>query len=199
MSNIDNITVQIEAISTSIFMKKYSRFESILKKFYFKSVDVKKNPIIYYYAGCYNAKKSISFDYENDRINFNEMNFAKIPSNYINAFSINELLKIDKKYELSSREFKDLLIDSPIKKISYNCFSMCFKLINMRNKIAHESSELDLNPDKDIIELFDTKTISEKFSIEFENFDLDNMNDNTRAILSNVVYIDLLARKIEAL
>ncbi len=199
MSNIDNIKLQIEALSTSLFMKKYNHFESVLKQFYFRSVNLTNNPIIYYYAGCYNSKKSISFDYENDKINFSEINFSKLPSNYINLFTINELLKIDKKYELSSNEFKELLVDSPIKKISYTCFSICFKLISMRNKLAHESSKLDLNPDKDIIELFDTETIEKFFFNEFENYDMNNMNDNTRAILSNVVYIDLLSNEIEKL
>ena len=69
----------------------------------------------------------------------------------------------------------------------------------MRNKLAHESSKLDLNPDKDIIELFDTETIEKFFFNEFENYDMNNMNDNTRAILSNVVYIDLLSNETEKL
>lgn len=200
MLHIEIVEEQIEAIASALFLKKYNLFEKSLKNFYLNNVKLNDNPILYYYTGAENVKKNIVLCFEDGCTRFNEYKFKDISEKYINYFTLKEIVKLDKLYDLSKGKFKNLYIDSVNRATeSYDFFGTCSKLISMRNKLAHESSNLSLKPDDDIVEILDDENINSIYNEHFTNFDLTKMNNSTKAILSNSVFVDKVCEKIKSL
>lgn len=66
---------------------------------------------------------------------------------------------------------------------------------NMRNKLAHEVTDLDFR-DSDLIELLSPEQISQEPFELLQNFDLLKMDEMTQYIASNVIYIRKIISKL---
>ena len=98
-------------------------------------------------------------------------------------------------------------IDNKIKQFEFNINSMqkrqeeidfyssCEKLINMRNKLAHEIL-MDNFKDKDIVEMLSDKKIEENIISELSNFDIKLMNTAEKQIYSNLLYLNIIISEL---
>ncbi len=200
MSSINEIENQMEAIAVSLYIKKYSALEKEIKSIYKEVVNIAENPNIYYYIGCVGVKNGIRIGIANEEIDFVLPKIEEIPSSFTETFTLNQLIRLDQKYSICNGRFSKIQLESFSKKlVTYDYFGSCIKFITMRNKLAHEYNELSFNEAKHVIEIVGIERLYKEFSTIFINFDLSKANDITIQILSNVVYISQLLKKIENL
>ena len=80
--------------------------------------------------------------------------------------------------------------------------SCCKKVIDMRNRIAHDFSDAKLD-EKCTVEYLSRKFIIrelEKYYIDFEDkLDFNSLTENSIAISSNLFYIERLNKEVEKL
>ena len=74
----------------------------------------------------------------------------------------------------------------------YDCV---IRLLNMRNKLAHEVVDLQFK-DRDLIELLSHEQIAREPFDLLQNYDVRKMDDMTLYIASNIVYIRKLLSKL---
>lgn len=196
MYSKDNFIFQMEAIALSLYIKEFSIFEKQLRAFYLTYFDLEKNPELYYFMGCHNVRNGIRIDIDSDSCEFDQIKIKDIPSKFHEYLTPTQLLKIDKKYNCK-KELKNINIPSIRKTMNFEYYSVCKKLINMRNRIAHEYSSLVLNPDKDIIDLLNDEILKENFSKYFDGYDISIANDNTKTMLSNIFYLKIVSNEIK--
>ncbi len=79
----------------------------------------------------------------------------------------------------------------------YSFYDCVIRLLNMRNKLAHEVMHLKF-ADRDLIELLSYEQISQEPFNLLQNFDVQKMDDMTRYIASNIVYMRKLVSKLES-
>ena len=90
------------------------------------------------------------------------------------------------KYEIQSLQTKQTV---------YSYLDCTIKLINMRNILSHELSELKFK-DKDLIELLSIENLKKQEFPMLLNYDLEIMDDMTKYIASNIVYMRIMLEKI---
>lgn len=74
-------------------------------------------------------------------------------------------------------------------------FNVVLRLLNMRNKLAHEVSNLNFK-DGDIIELLSPEQISQQSFELLRNYDLLKIDAMTQCIASNIIYIRKIISKL---
>ena len=154
-----------------------------------KNTDEKfKNKLYFFYGG----NSSINIDFSKSMLT---MNFKKFRENEeFNSFSFNQIIKIckeDKKVEKFNFNIKSI----QVKQEEFDFYSLCTKLISMRNKLAHEILK-DNFDDEDIIELLSDEKIKENVITELETFDINLMDLSTKQIYSNLLYLNRIVIEI---
>ena len=66
----------------------------------------------------------------------------------------------------------------------------------MRNKLAHELEELHFK-DSDLIELLSLDNIRKEPFELLQNYDIGNLDDSTKYIASNIIYMRRLIQHLE--
>lgn len=174
------------------FLDEYNRFECLVRKIFESSLsslsEETMNKLYFYYGG----KIGTCIEYETNIIRLLEIKYKEKES--FRQFTISQIIKISKaEKEIDAFNFEVQSIRSPAIRISfYDCAT---RLINMRNKLAHEVMDLNFR-DQDLIDLLSKDQLEqEDFSI-LQNYTLQKMDDMTTYIASNLVYIRRITTKL---
>lgn len=194
MKNIskEKISFQLRTIVVVKYLEIYNYMEKKVKNVFseeIKNTDEKfKNKLYFFYGG----NSSINIDFSKSMLT---MNFKKFRENEeFNSFSFNQIIKIckeDKKVEKFNFNIKSI----QVKQEEFDFYSLCTKLISMRNKLVHEILK-DNFDDEDIIELLSDEKIKENVITELETFDINLMDLSTKQIYSNLLYLNRIVIEI---
>lgn len=194
MKNIskEKISFQLRTIVVVKYLEIYNYMEEKVKNIFseeIKNTDEKfKNKLYFLYGG----NSSINIDFSKNMLIMNAKKFRE--NEEFNSFSFNQIIKIckeDKKIEKFNFNIKSI----QVKQEEFDFYSLCTKLISMRNKLAHEILK-DNFDDEDIIELLSDEKIKENVILELETFDINLMDLPTKQIYSNLLYLNRIVIEI---
>lgn len=182
------VQIQIEALSIHYYTTLYNQLEAELKAYFVENISLitpEKRELLYFaLAGI--KSNQISFEVDNATITLSKVKY--ISDENFSAFTVNQIIKFQKKYDLISG--LNFNVQSFNSKSMVYPFADCFlKLINMRNKLAHEMSHLSFT-DSDIIEILSNDCIREKGTAWFDTLDTTLMSDESKSIFSNMLIMD---------
>lgn len=191
-NNIDKIRYQIRSVIVVKYFELYKILEKETKEIFIeelKNVDeVFKNKLYFLYGG----KSNINIDTSKNML-FMESKTFKEDDDFKN-FTFNQITKICKNdRKITKFEFNVNSMQKKQEEIEF--YSSCEKLINMRNKLAHEILK-DHFEDKDIVEMLSDDKIKENIISELSNFDINNMEIAEKQIYSNLLYLNLIIAKL---
>lgn len=191
---------QLESFLLKDFMREYIKFEKSIKTLFYKnfeSAEENKKYRVYFYMGWINNISYIDYD------SFNTIKETKKfdKETVLKSITLNNIIKLNKKEDFF--DHKAFEIQSVNQKMMVLDFeSCCKKVIDMRNRIAHEFSDAKLD-EKCTVEYLSRKFIIrelEKYYIDFEDkLDFNSLTENSIAIFSNLFYIERLNKEVEKL
>lgn len=181
------VQLQLEALSVRYFIVKYDEFESKVKDLFKRNIDKissqNKQLLYFYLAGI---KSTPFIDYGSNSLKVNNAQYSEIEK--FSQFSLSQVIKIQRQNHLL--DMFEFTIPSLIRKNSeYTFTDCCIKLLNMRNKLAHEMAHLSFT-DKDIIELLSNEYIKDTSVLWYNSLDTALMTDETKSIFSNLLMMD---------
>ena len=183
---------KIKAFVVFKFLNEFNSLEKSIKN-YFKeqlsklnSDDV--NKLYFYYGGL--ASKNITIEYSKNKFGFNGHKFE---TNCFTDMSLNQIMKLANSASLA--DIFNIEIASFQKSFNHNVPSAMIKVINMRNKLAHEMSALNLTDKDDCIELLSKDKVIELGADIIYDLELKDEYDQIKLIYSNIIYM----RKIKEL
>lgn len=171
----------------------YNEFENLISGIYYKewsnlNEEVKRR--IAYYVG---SVKGINAYIEYDTYSTKQDIYKYDEDKLISKLTINQIIRLERKEKnVSKFDFEiDSLTTKQLSLISYDCI---LKIINMRNKLAHDILNINFKA-SDIIEILPNNVISISQELWISNLQLDKLNDFGRAVISNYVFmIDIIER-----
>lgn len=184
---IDAVTVSLQLKSLLVyeFFKEYTELELLIRKIFEKSLPTLSPEYIqqlYFYLG---GKIGSYIEYESHSLKLTKLIFK--PSESFRGLSVNQIIKMFK--ETSYIEAFNFSISSiRSSKVEYSFYDCCTRLINMRNKLAHEVVNLQFK-DSDLIDMLTREQIAAESFDALQNYDIQKIDDMTMYIASNIVYI----------
>jgi len=182
----EQISFQIRTIVVVKYLEIYNYMEEKVKQIFIeeiKNIDEKfKNKLYFFYGG----NSSINIDFSKSALIMNAKKFKEDED--FNSFSFNQIIKICKEYKKIER-FNFNIKSIQVKQEEFDFYSLCTKLISMRNKLAHEILRDNFN-NEDIIEMLSDEKIKDNVISELEIFDIDLMDLPTKQIYSNLLYLN---------
>lgn len=189
MVNSSEKKEKIKAIVIYKFLFEYSNFENRVKDYFITQLnkleldDIKR--LYFYYGGL--ATKNIHIDYSKKTLT---MNNHKFKLDDFPGFSINQIINIAKS------NTNQLIFNQPIKsilgrKVEYALSDSILKLINMRNKLTHNLSTLNLS-DKDCIELLPVQSLQDHCKDILSNIEIKDDYHEIKLIFSNIIYMKII-------
>lgn len=180
---------KIKAIAIYKFLFEYSKFEQKVKEYFIAQLDkLELNDIkrLYFYYGGMVSKK-IYIDYPKETL---VMQNYKFKLDDFPNFKINQIIKITKSHT------NELIFNKRIKsilgrKVEYELSDSILKLIQMRNKICHNLSTLDLN-DNDYIELLSVQSIKDQCKDILSDIEIKDDYHEVKLIFSNIIYMKII-------
>lgn len=183
-----DIETRQSAVAIYYYLLEYNNLESIVKKIYkasWSDIDNEvKNRVMFYSGGMTMESRFIEYDsYEVVR--------ERVPyrvEQILNRLTLNQVMRLEK----HDRQLGDLNfnIQSYKEKMTvYPCVDCILKLINMRNILAHNMVDLDFK-EKHKIETLSNQAITSNSISWIEDFDLERLNESTRDILSNYIFME---------
>lgn len=184
----------IRSLMVFTFLNEYIQLEFVIRKVFEVNIDTLPPNILQQLYFYYGGKISTYIEYESHGVKVKELKYNE--KEQFKDFSIIQIIKVFKKNNcLKAFNFSIDSIRNSIKSISfYDCI---IRLINMRNILAHELTNLTFN-EKDIVEMLSINQISEESFNLLKNYDLSIMDDTTQCIASNIVYIRKLILKLDS-
>lgn len=191
---------QLESFLLKDFMRAYIKLEKSIKTLFYKEFEYgeeNKKYRVYFYMGWINNINYIDYD------SFNTIKEAKKfdKETVLKSITLNNIIKLNKKEYFFNH--KALEIQSINQKMAVLDFeSCCKKVIDMRNRIAHDFSDVKLD-ERCTVEYLSRKLIIkelERYYIDFEDkLDFNSLTENSIAIFSNLHYIERLNKEVEKL
>lgn len=105
----------------------------------------------------------------------------------LNRLIMNQIIKLERK-EQEIAKFKKSIVSVQVPKMEFPFCDCCIKLINTRNKMAHEFSKLNIK-DNDVIEILSKKKVEQLKPDWFYKFEYEELSSNMLGILSNYIYM----------
>lgn len=194
INNNEFITLQLESLAIRYFIIEYDAFEKNVKEIFSNNISSicpeNKNLLYFYLAGL---KRSSYIDYEKTSLKTDDLKFSKTEA--FSGFSLSNIIKIQEKNHLLDI-FNFNIPSLTNKSTEYPFTECCKKLLNMRNKLAHEMSRLAFK-NNDIIEVLTTTHIKEMGTDWFSTLDTDLMNDETKYIFSNLIMLERISEQLK--
>lgn len=187
METKESLKNTIKSILIVRFISDYSEMENlIISKFQEEIKNAspeKKNKLFFYYGIA--VGHSVYYDFDQNKVKLAE-SFGYNEDETFKSLNLNRIIKFDEKERLiDSFNFK---IDSLIRKsMEFEFHTCCKQLMSMRNKLAHVMYKLSFN-DKDIVENLSMDYILKQDFDYLQDFDIRNMEEDSVALLSNIVY-----------
>lgn len=196
MSTKEQDIFQLKSILIVRYISEYCNLEKTILALFqqaISKIDHSLKNKLYFYYGVY-VGHNVTYDFETNCVTLASVN--KYNENEVfKSLNLNKIIKFERKESLiNSFRFN---IDSVIRKAtSFPFFDCCLKLINMRNKLAHEVDNLSFQ-EKDIIEMLPIDYLRKYNYMYLERFDIDSADSNIVALLSNIVYMIAIKNKLE--
>lgn len=181
----ETISLQLKSLVIFDFLNTYNEFEKCVRNVFENSIQFllpsKKQQLYFLYGG----KLGTYIEYREPSLKLTSIQYRE--DEQFRELSINQILKIfqaDSCIDAFNFQIESLQKSTTV----YPFIDCAVKLINMRNKLAHELTDLQFST-KDLIELLAIDNIKkESFSI-LQNYDINNMDNMTQHIASNVIYM----------
>lgn len=185
MTDVDVVSLQIRSVIIFEFLNEYNKFENTVRRTFEKNIPKLPVPILqklYFYSG---GRIGTYIDYGNSLVKLNVASFKE--NDLFKELTINQIIKIFQA-DLYISDF-DFNIKSLQKStINFSFFDCATRLINMRNKLAHEMRNIEFKS-KDLIELLTFDQIERQSFDIMQNFDIKKMDNMTQYIASNIIYM----------
>lgn len=191
--DLSTISFQLRSIIICDFLDKYNNLEKkirfVLKNNLLKLSPDILNQLYFYYGG----KISTYYEYETQTIKLKELPFKK--EEKFGEFSIKQIIKIFKNNKgLEAFNFTVQSIKNSV--ITFSFCDCILRLISMRNKLAHEMVNLDFKG-SDVVELLSWQQIAQEYPELCQNYDFQKMDDMTKYVGSNVVYLKKIINELD--
>lgn len=178
------------------FISEYCKLEKIVLSIFqteILKVDYKYRNKLYFYYGI-NVGHNVFFDFDKDcvslgnTVSYNENEMFK-------TLNLNKIVKFERKESLI--KVLNFNVDSVVRKSScFPFYDCCIRLMNMRNKLAHEVDTLSFQ-ERDIIEILSSEYLK-KYNYDYlEGYEINYSDENTIALLSNIVYMRNIIEKLQ--
>lgn len=188
------ILEEMDALIMYKFLILYNEFENMIKEIYCKewtnlNEEVKRR--IAYYVG---SIKGVNAYIEYDTYSTKQDIYKYDENNLISKMTINQIIRLERKeknistfnFEINSKLNKQLAF------VSYDCF---LKIINMRNKLAHDILNINFKA-TDVIEVLSDGMIEKKNELWISNLQLDKLSNFGRLILSNYIFMSEIIEEL---
>lgn len=191
MAELEDMNCSIKAVAVYKFLNEFNKLEYIVKdkfsKITVEATASEKNKLYFYHGGL--AGKVV-INYNVETLNYQEIQFNV--NEDFKHFTLNQMIKILQNSDLK-KYFPENINSIQKANNQIEFFGSIKRLINMRNKLAHELINLNFK-DSDCIELLKIPIIEEKLKIIF---DINYAEvDQIQIIYSNIVYINILIEEI---
>lgn len=189
----DQIIKQIKAIVIYEFLQSYNVFESILKEYFYlslKEISAETKQELYF---IYGSKIATYVEYDPLISKLSEVKYKNNDS--FKQLTINQILKLDRTRHFI-KAFSIEIQSLQTKAAVYSFHDSAIKLIEMRNILSHELVECVFR-EKHIIEILSEENISINTIDLISNFDVSLMDDMTKTIYSNYIYMKLMLEKLQ--
>ena len=186
----------IKALILYNYIGYYIKLEETIKNIFmseFENLDSQYKNRIYFYIGGLKSENTF-VEYETYTLVREKKKFkAKLFS----ELTINQIIKMERKENKISK-FNITINSIQTIKLDFTLYDCCIKLINMRNKMAHEFFNLTINNNKDTIEVLSNENL-DKFKPEWlDDFsEYDKLDESMICILSNYIYMRKIVEKLE--
>lgn len=197
MKNIDQntLSVQIRALLIYEFLNEYNRLEALVRKIFEENISLLSADFIqqlYFYNG---GRIGTFVDVEEDAVRLKVVKYKE--NDVFKELKINQIIKmLKKKPQLEIFNFE---IQSIQRSMEVNSFYDCMiRFLNMRNILAHEMSNIQFK-NKDIVDLLSDEQLKKQDFGILKNYDIGKMDNMTKYIASNLVYIRKLIFKLKSL
>lgn len=186
------LAIQIRSIIIFEFLKEYNLLEKLIREIFEKNISNLPPEILqklYFYNG---GRIATYIDFGEESLKLNVVQYKD--KDKFRELKINQIIKIFKGNSCLN-EFNFSVPSMQRTTVSFDFYDCVLRLINMRNKLAHEMVDLKFG-DKDLIDLL-TFTQFEKESLEIlQNFDVGVMDSATQYIASNLLYMRRISKKL---
>ncbi len=189
------ILEEMDALVMYKFLILYNRFENKIKEIYrmeWADLDEDVKRRVAYYVG---SIKGINAYIEYDTYSTKQDIYRYDEDSLISKMTINQIIRMERKEKNVS--LFNFQIDSKLSKqltfISYDCI---LKLINMRNKLAHDILNINFKS-SDIIEVLPNNIFEKEKEVWISNLQLDKLSDFGRVILSNHFFMNEILDRFE--
>lgn len=196
MNNDKSLEMQIEALVVYNYMVIYDCFEERLKDLFLQKLkevkynennSIKMERLFFYLGGVGTFSNYIEYDTYSTISRPNKFGGFDM----VKQFSLIQMIRIDEKEKIIENfQFNINSINNP-KVVQYTFHECCKKLTKLRNVLAHKFSSLK-GDSQNTIELLSDEKIDNLKPKWLENFDVKNMNDKSKLIFSNYIYLKII-------
>ena len=187
---IDQVTLskQIKSIMIFEFLDKYNMLEKSIRESFETAIKTFNPQVIQQLYFYYGGKIGSSIEYETRTIKLKEIKYNE--NEFFKDFTTNQIIKIFKNTSYIEKfNFNIPSLRHPNNDFSF--YDCVVRLLNMRNRLAHEVSNTNFK-NSDLIELLSLDDIKQNSFIMLQNYDIDKMDDMTKYIASNIIYMDII-------
>ena len=189
------ILEEMDAFVMYKFLILYNCFENKIKEIYsieWMGLNEEVKRRVAYYVG---SVKGINAYIEYDTYSTKQDIYRYDEDNLVSKMTINQIIRMERtEKNVSLFNFE---IDSKLNKqltfVSYDCI---LKIINMRNKLAHDILNVNFKS-ADIIEVLPNNIFEKKNEVWISNLQLDKLSDFGRGILSNYIFMSEILERFE--
>ena len=184
----DILCFQLRAIIIYEYLRCFNKLENEIRGIFERNIQTLKPNFVNKLYFVYGGKIGTYIDYEQDTLKLREILFKEKET--FKELSIIQILKLNKEVDCIEN-FKFQVNSLQQKTVYFEFYDACIKLVNMRNILAHELSNINFKT-KDIIETLSDEKILENVDERVKNYDISIMDETTKCIFSNLVYLKLI-------
>lgn len=189
----DMIEEQIRAICIYQFLKLYNVFEKKIRETFESDLQRYSSSLLQELYFYYGSKYTVYVDFGNQSIVGNDLKFKS--NEKFKNLTVNNILKFSNKHSEALDITNIKLPSARERMVEYYFYDIAIKLIDMRNKMAHEMVELDFS--KCVIDMMPIKFIDEQKYVFLTGYDLNKMDQISRDIMCNYYYMKCLLEVME--
>lgn len=195
MDTKQKIILQIKSLLIVHFISTYAKLEKSLLAIFKKEIvgieHKHKSKLYFIYGGLIGT--NVYYDHDKECLSLSG-NKGYDENDLFNSLNINKIIKFSRKNTLIDG-FKFDIDSIQNKSLSFPFHDSCNKLINMRNKLAHELDLINFK-DVDIIENLSSKHVKENVFDWLDGLDISLMDETSIAIFSNLVYMNKIITQL---
>lgn len=182
----ETLALQLKSLFIFEFLNTYNEFEKTVRKVFEDNLEnlpeTTKQKLYFFYGG----KLGTFYEYDEPTVKLNSLPFKK--DEKFKDLTINQIIKIfkaDPCIDAFNFQIPSLQRSTTV----FPFYDCAIKLLNMRNKLAHEMVDLQFKDNKDLIELLIFDHIKKESFQTLQSYDIENMDNMTQYIASNIVYM----------